>query len=219
MSAQEPNYYAIIPASVRYDEDLVPNAKLLYGEITALCTKEGYCWATNEHFAALYNTSPKTISRWVKNLEDKQYITTEVMTFRYNDGTVKKVRYIYIDKNGENHMDKNVPDHMDKNVQNHPPKNVPYNIKESNNKISNNKRFAPPTLEEIQLYCRERKNYVNPIQFYNYYTANGWKVGKNPMKDWKAAVRTWEQRDAEQKKLKDDDRWYHSDEPAEDLPF
>lgn len=54
------------------------------------------------------------------------------------------------------------------------------------------KKFIPPTVEEVREYCRERNNMVDPNRFINHYTANGWKVGKNPMKDWKAAVRTWE---------------------------
>lgn len=54
------------------------------------------------------------------------------------------------------------------------------------------KRFTPPTLEEVQAYCLERKNKVDPQRFIDYYTSNGWVVGKNKMKDWKAAVRTWE---------------------------
>lgn len=54
------------------------------------------------------------------------------------------------------------------------------------------KKFIPPTIEQVQTYCSTRGNNVNPEQFVSYYTANGWKVGKNPMKDWKAAVRTWE---------------------------
>lgn len=54
-------------------------------------------------------------------------------------------------------------------------------------------RFTPPTIEQVTEYCRERNNGVNPVKWFNYYTANGWKVGKNPMKDWKAAVRTWEE--------------------------
>ena len=54
------------------------------------------------------------------------------------------------------------------------------------------KRFEKPTLSEIKQYCIERKNNVNAEQFYDYYESNGWKVGKNSMKDWKAAVRTWE---------------------------
>ena len=54
------------------------------------------------------------------------------------------------------------------------------------------KRFTPPTLEEVQAYCLERNNTIDPQQFIDYYTSNGWLVGKNKMKDWKAAVRTWE---------------------------
>lgn len=53
-------------------------------------------------------------------------------------------------------------------------------------------RFTPPTLEEVQDYCLERNNGVDAQHFLDYYSANGWKVGRNPMKDWKAAVRTWE---------------------------
>ena len=52
--------------------------------------------------------------------------------------------------------------------------------------------IQPLSLEEVESYCRERKNRVNPQYFYDYYQSNGWRVGKNPMKDWKAAVRSWE---------------------------
>lgn len=58
------------------------------------------------------------------------------------------------------------------------------------------KRFTPPKLEEVEAYCRERNNSVDASRFLDYYEAVGWKVGKQPMKDWKAAVRTWERRDA-----------------------
>jgi hypothetical protein len=51
------------------------------------------------------------------------------------------------------------------------------------------------SLEDVQRYCRERENRVDPQRFFDYYTSNGWKVGRNPMKDWKAAVRTWERND------------------------
>ena len=54
------------------------------------------------------------------------------------------------------------------------------------------KLFIPPTFEEVAAYCRERNNNVDPVHFVDYYTANDWKVGRNKMKDWKAAVRTWE---------------------------
>jgi len=54
------------------------------------------------------------------------------------------------------------------------------------------KRFTKPTIEDIKEYCIERNNFVDAEKFFDYYSSNGWKVGKNPMKDWKASVRTWE---------------------------
>lgn len=54
------------------------------------------------------------------------------------------------------------------------------------------KRFVKPTLEDIRVYCQSRQNSVDPERFWNYYESNGWRVGKSPMKDWKAAVRNWE---------------------------
>jgi len=57
---------------------------------------------------------------------------------------------------------------------------------------SESKRFTPPTLEEVKNYCQERNNSVNPEKWIAHYQSNGWKVGKNSMRDWKAAVRTWE---------------------------
>lgn len=56
------SYYAVIPATVRYDSSVVPGAKLLYGEITALCNEKGYCWATNDYFSRIYSVSKRTIS-------------------------------------------------------------------------------------------------------------------------------------------------------------
>lgn len=90
----KPNFYAIIPANVRYDEDLVPNAKLLYGEITALCNEKGYCWASNSYFAKLYKVSAITVSKWVSQLAKNGYITTQL---NYKEGTKEIVnRYIRI---------------------------------------------------------------------------------------------------------------------------
>ena len=63
-------------------------------------------------------------------------------------------------------------------------------VKDSNE--SRTHKFVPPTLEEVKNYCQERNNGVDPNKWYDHYTAVGWKIGKNPMKDWKAAVRGWE---------------------------
>ena len=73
---------------------------------------------------------------------------------------------------------------LNTNISNNEQLNTDYQVR--------SKRFTPPTLEEVKAYCKERKNNVDADRWMNYYTANGWKVGKNSMKDWKAAVRTWE---------------------------
>lgn len=56
------------------------------------------------------------------------------------------------------------------------------------------RRFSPPSVGEVELYCLERRNGISPQAFIDFYASKGWKVGSSPMKDWKAAVRTWEQR-------------------------
>ena len=73
-----PAHYAIIPADVRYHPDLTANAKLLYGEITALCQREGYCWATNQYFADLYGVKVLAIKRWIGALVGAGFLETEV---------------------------------------------------------------------------------------------------------------------------------------------
>ena len=88
------SYYAIIPANVRYDADLPPNAKLLYGEITALCNEKGYCWASNEYFAKLYNVEKRTITRWISALVKKDYIKTELIYKK--DSKEVEQRKIYV---------------------------------------------------------------------------------------------------------------------------
>jgi len=63
------------------------------------------------------------------------------------------------------------------------------------------KRFTKPTIEEVADYCNERNNDVDADKFYDYYSSNGWKVGKNAMKDWKASVRTWEKNTTQTQKV------------------
>ena len=67
--------------------------------------------------------------------------------------------------------------------------------KDNNKRVT---RFSPPSVDDVSAYCKERKNRVDPQQFVDFYTAKGWKIGKDSMKDWKAAVRTWEKRNGRQ---------------------
>ena len=61
-------------------------------------------------------------------------------------------------------------------------------------RVEKAKRFYPPTLDEVKQYCEERKNNIDPMAFIDFYSSKGWMIGKNRMKDWKAAVRTWERK-------------------------
>ncbi|MFS0947821.1 helix-turn-helix domain-containing protein [Enterococcus durans] len=103
------SYYAIIPANVRYDDSLIPSAKLLYGEITALCNEKGYCWASNEYFANQYKVSKPTIQNWLKSLEEKGYIYREV---KYKVGS-KEIEARYIRILGGGHQENLVGGHQE----------------------------------------------------------------------------------------------------------
>lgn len=63
-------------------------------------------------------------------------------------------------------------------------------------------RFSPPSIEEVTVYCKERGNAIDPQTFIDFYTAKGWKIGNQAMKDWRAAIRTWEKRDCQDSKPK-----------------
>ena len=106
------NYYAVIPATVRYNKELKPAEKLLYGEITSLTNKMGYCFATNKYFADLYNVTNHTVSQWISHLEKKGYIQIDIIRndkkeikerriFIHDIPYVQKNTYLYVLKNTE----------------------------------------------------------------------------------------------------------------------
>ena len=76
---QNRGYIAIIPAVVRYDKDLKPSEKLLFGEISALMDAKGYCWASNKYFAELYDVAIETVSRWITHLVKKGYVKSKIV--------------------------------------------------------------------------------------------------------------------------------------------
>ena len=76
-----------------------------------------------------------------------------------------------------------------------PTKDQPPSTNHQPPRTKNASAFVRPTLAEVEAYCRERGNNVNPQTWYDHYQSNGWRVGRNPMRDWKAAVRKWEQSD------------------------
>ena len=94
---------------------------------------------------------------------------------------------------------------------------VKYSI--DNNKKENikEKSFTKPTIEEIQEYCSERKNGINANAFYDFYESKNWYVGKNKMKDWKACIRTWEQRQKQNKKIEKTPTWFKQEIHDEEI--
>lgn len=86
-----PNYYSITPATVRYDNRLKPNEKLLFGEITALSNIKGYCYSTNKYFSKLYDVATPTVSKWINHLKELGYIKVEMI----KDGKEIKERHLF----------------------------------------------------------------------------------------------------------------------------
>lgn len=94
MEKSEPSYYSILPAPVRYDHRLIPNAKILYAEITSLTNQVGFCYASNRYFEDLYRVSKQSINTWLQQLEKFGYIERVI----YRDKGTKEIlnRYIII---------------------------------------------------------------------------------------------------------------------------
>ena len=176
---EKPNYYAIIPAEVRYSKALIPNAKLLYAEITALCNMNGKCTASTEYFCRLYEVSKVSVQKWLKNLEDSNHIR-RLNKYKPHSKQIE-CRVITL---------VNVPSKEKLSD------NTNINITNTNLTDSNKKAFfKKPTVEEVHQYCNERKNKVCADAFIDFYESKDWQIGKNKMKNWKACVRTWESRE------------------------
>ena len=79
-TSDQPAYYGIIPAPVRYDKRVTPNAKILYSEITALCNEKGFCLASNNYFAELYEVTPQAISKWINILSSADTLDLNMTT-------------------------------------------------------------------------------------------------------------------------------------------
>ena len=201
---EKKGYYAIIPANVRYDKRITPNAKLLYGELTALSNEKGYCWAGNQYFSDLYEVSKQSISSWIGQLRDAGYIAVQL---EYKEGTKEILnRYIRILDDPIQNILMTPPRNFDEGIQENLKDNNTVNTT-SNNTINKGdtpkktKRFVRPTLDEVTEYCNLRGAGIDPQGFIDFYESKDWMIGKNKMKDWKAAVRTWMRKDRERKQV------------------
>lgn len=129
-------YYSVIPATVLYNKELKANEKLLYAIITSLACKEGYCFASNKYLAEKLDVNPKTISSWISDLKNKNFIVVELIRNENNQIIQRK---IYVDdvpyplNNGYHYQSKNGQT-IHQKVENN---NIRNNIKSNKNTYSN----------------------------------------------------------------------------------
>lgn len=176
-----------IPIEIWQDKSLSWNEKILLMEIDSFTSKGHDCYISNEYIADLLGVTERSASRLLSHLLESGLI--RVVKFdgrkRYVESTISfQAEWTQMSMQGGQSCL-----HTDNNEY----------ININNNTLSNKEtgRFKKPSIEEIRSYCLEKSSRVDPEQFFNFYESNGWMVGKNHMKDWKAAVRTWEKREKE----------------------
>lgn len=178
-----------IPKNVWLDNRLNALDKIILMEIDSLDFDEKGCYASNEYLAEFCQCSLTKVSLTISKLIELDYIYLESF-----NGRVRTLKS-RLSKN-ESQTSKNCEAESQKMKCYNSNINENSNIdnKESiiNNTKENHKKFKKPTLEELQAYINEKGYHFNAENFINYYDSVGWKIGKSPMKDWKAACRTWE---------------------------
>lgn len=172
MNNEQPNYYSILTANVRYDRDLKANEKLLFSEITALANKSGYCTATNNYFANLYGKSKTTISNWINHLKEKGYLKV----YLEKDGSQIIGRKLYpVDEPVKENKDtctKKVQEGIKENFK--PP--IKEKFKENNTSINNNIPASGDAQTQIPKKLTE--NEIIEIEFEKLWTMYPRKLGK-----------------------------------------
>lgn len=143
-----------------------------------------------------------------KGLIKKEQVTMQGVTFNKYSAILQVVKNLYTqckncttgEDSAPNNKDNIVSSKEETSINNNP--SILLNKENiSSKETSKERNFRKPTLEEVTAYCAERKNGIDPQRFIDYYESNGWMVGRTHMKDWKAAVRTWEAKEKQQKQI------------------
>lgn len=201
MSKEQRNFKGVwIPKEIWINDKISLLEKVILVEIDSLEDEEKGCYASNKYFADFFKLSNGRISQIITSLKEKGYIEINYIYFgkeiKERQIRIKRPPYPDVFNKLNTYLendDRGIKKIKEGYLENAKENNTNINNTSINN-INNNicPKFKKPTLEEISKYCNERNNNVDPQYFLDYYESNGWKVGRNSMKDWKAAIRTWE---------------------------
>ena len=218
-----------IPAELWNSKGLSLQEKCLIAEIDSFTE----FWMSNKAIGEFLGVSKDRAKQIVAKMKDSGIINVETTRDAETKQILKRTITVSNDfkrKIFEASLNKKVDDYPSGvensprgGVENYPESNKSfYNKSSLDNKGDNppalpqvskkSKRFVKPTLDDVQAYCRERQNNVDPESFVDFYESKGWKVGNQSMKDWKAAVRTWERRDNKRPRYKTRDERLREDD-------
>ncbi len=183
-----------IPIEIWQAEDLCWSEKILLMEIDSFTSKGLDCFFSNDHIAKFLKVSEDYASQLVNSLIAKGYVKLTKFDgrHRYLESCIE-VR-CRVGQKSDAESDKSPGQTLTKvrgSIYNNT-NNYTTNNKEKIQKESGSSRFVKPSIQDVRDYCSIRANGIDAETFFDFYESKGWKVGNTPMKDWKAAVRTWE---------------------------
>ena len=189
-----PLEYDVIAFDLRTDEDTI---KCLINDFDLFIIKDGYFGSNSvqrrldERNLKSEKARESALNRWKKPKEDASALPTQSDSNAINESKGKESKELFLleKETKKENLSKENPTEI------FPESDSVEPGEEERKKVAQKKeRFKPPTVQEVQDYCNERQNGIQAYTFVNFYQSKGWKVGNQPMKDWKAAVRTWEQK-------------------------
>lgn len=188
-----------IPKEVWLDTRLNALDKVILMEIDSLDQGEKGCYASNEHLANFCQCSKTKVSTAISKLIECGYLYIQNFDGRKRE---LKSRLSNFERQNIKNCNADIQNLKESNTYSNTNNNTNSKLKESNKENNNTpkaekkERFKAPTVEEVQEYCTERGNNIDAQHFIDYYSARGWMLGKNHIKDWKACIRTWERNDS-----------------------
>jgi hypothetical protein len=170
------------PIEIWEAQDLSWNEKILLMEIDSFTSQGKDCYISDEYIASLIGVSERSARTMLSNLINKGYVNRTRFdgrrrylqsTISYQSGKICRAELQDLPTTYNQLLNKSISNDID----------------DSNKRKA---KFVKPTIEEIRCFCEERNNGIDADEFFNFYESKGWVIGKSPMKDWKACIRTWE---------------------------